>query len=87
MAIDEAIATELWESEQERGRSLDGIIQYVFLELAKLSPHGTVYAKTLYNAVNILKRCPPGRIFSTLFKLPHFVSVEEGSWMFNENVY
>ena len=75
------------QAEQERNRSLDDVIQYVFLELAKLSPHGTVNAKTLYNAINVLVRCPPGRIFATLFKLPHFVSVSEGSWLFNENVY
>lgn len=86
MSIDDKVADELWQMEQNRDRSLDDIIQYVFLELAKLSPHGTVHAKTLYNAVNILKRCPPGRIFATLFKLPHFVSVEEGFWLFNENV-
>lgn len=87
MYIDEKIADELWQKDKDRDRSLDEVIQYVFLELAKLNPHGTVHAKTLYNAVNILKRCPPGRIFATLFKLPHFVSVDEGSWMFNENVY
>jgi hypothetical protein len=87
MNIDDQIAGELWEAEQDRNRSLDDVIQYVFLELAKLSPHGTVHAKTLYNAVNILKRCPPGRIFATLFKLPHFVPVEEGFWLFNESVY
>ena len=86
MSIDPQIAEELWQAEQERNRSLDEVIHHAFLELAKLSPHGTVHAKTLYNAVNVLKRCPPGRIFATLFKLPHFVPVDEGSWLFSESV-
>ncbi|MBN1580281.1 MAG: hypothetical protein JXA89_06230 [Anaerolineae bacterium] len=86
MSIDPQIAEELWQAEQGRNRSLDEVIHHAFLELAKLSPHGTVHAKTLYNAVNVLKRCPPGRIFATLFKLPHFVSVDEGSWLFSESV-
>ncbi len=87
MQMDDQIADELWQREQERQRPLDQVIQEVFLEIAKLSSLGTVHAKTLYNGVNILRRCPPGRIFAVLFELPHFVPVDEGAWMFNENVY
>ena len=87
LEADESVAGALWQKEQERDRSLGEIIQSVFLALAKLSPHGTVHAKTLYSAVNLLYRCPPGRIFSKLIELPHFVAVENGYWMFNENIF
>jgi len=86
LEIDPQLADTVRKNEFLQGRSLVEVIRYVFLELAKLSPHGTVHAKTLYNGVNLIRRCPPGRIFATLFELPHFVLVEEALWMFNTNV-
>ncbi|MBN1933027.1 MAG: hypothetical protein JW934_00095 [Anaerolineae bacterium] len=87
LEIDPQLAEVVWKSERtHQNRSLEEVIQHVFLEIAKLSSHGTVHAKTLYNGVNIIRRCPPGRIFATLFELPHFVLVEGASWMFNQSV-
>ncbi len=73
----------LWQLEQERDRPLADIVESLFLELAKLNPNGMVHAKTLYNAVNILRRCPPGRVFATLFELPQFVPTGDGYWVFH----
>ncbi|GIV78439.1 MAG: hypothetical protein KatS3mg050_2833 [Litorilinea sp.] len=42
------------------------IVDQIVPELTKLSPQGTVHAKTVYSAVNILRRCPPGPIFYQL---------------------
>lgn len=86
LEIEPQLAETVWKSEFLRELDLPGVIRYVFLELAKLSPHGTVHAKTLYNGVNLVRRCPPGRIIATLFELPHFVLVEDALWMFNTNV-
>jgi hypothetical protein len=44
-------------------RSLADIIGDLFPELAKLSPQGTVHAKSLYAATNILRRIAPGPLF------------------------
>lgn len=74
----------LWQREQERDRPLAEIVESLFLELAKLNPNGMVHAKTLYNAVNILRRCPPGRVFATLFDLPQFAHTGDGYWVFRQ---
>lgn len=51
--------------------------------LIKLSPQGTVHAKTVYSAVNILRRTPPGPIFALLSTEPCFVSMGGGYWTFD----
>lgn len=45
-------------------RSLSDLIGDLFPELAKLSPQGTVHAKSLYAAVNMLRRVAPGPLFA-----------------------
>ena len=76
------VADELWQREQERNRSLDELVSAVFLELAKVSPNGMVHSKTLNNAVNVIRRCPPGLLFAALFRLPQFVTTGDGYWVF-----
>jgi hypothetical protein len=45
-------------------RTLADIVYEVFVDLAGLSQSGTVHAKTIYSAVNLVRRCPPGPIFA-----------------------
>ena len=45
-------------------RPLADIVYEVFVDLAGLSQSGTVHAKTIYSAVNLVRRCPPGPIFA-----------------------
>jgi hypothetical protein len=52
-------------------------------ELIKLSPQGTVHAKTIYSAVNVLRRTPPGPVFALLSKESYFVSMGGGYWTFD----
>lgn len=47
-------------------RPLDQIVYEIFIDLAGLSQSGSVHAKTVYSAVNLVRRCPPGPIFATL---------------------
>jgi hypothetical protein len=37
-------------------------------------------------AVNVVKRCPPGLVFSTLFRRPEFVTTGDGYWVFQGQV-
>ena len=53
-------------------------------ELIKLSPQHTVHAKTIYSAVNVLKRVPPGPVFALLSTEPCFISMGDGYWTFDE---
>lgn len=66
------------------GDSLFQIMVRVMPELIKLSPQGTVHAKTIYTAVNILRRVPPGPIFALLSTEPCFVPMGGGYWTFDE---
>jgi len=71
----------LWVATEETEKPIFEIIREVFPELAKLSPQGTVHAKTLYSAINIVRRCPPGPIFAELCTQDCFSSVGSGYWM------
>ena len=60
------------------GRGLTELIGQVFPELAKLSPQGTVHAKSLYAVVNALRRVAPGPLFAALSKHPSIQIVGDG---------
>jgi hypothetical protein len=68
---------------QERAldRPLRELVRHVYLELAKLNPSVTVHGKTLYTAVNVLRRCPPGLVFATLFGVRQFITTGDGYWV------
>jgi hypothetical protein len=79
---DRSTVDDLWLQEQARERSLGELVTATFLELGKLSPSVMVHAKTLYNAVNVVKRCPPGPVFAKLFELPQFVTTGDAYWIY-----
>lgn len=61
------------------------LVADVFRELAKLNPQSAVHAKTLYAAVNVVRRCPPGPIFAQLLKQPYYVHVGDAYWRFDQS--
>ena len=73
---------QLWAAEAERGRPLEQLVRQVFVDLVKLSANGMVHSKTVYSALNALRRCPPGLVFATLFRLPEFVTAGDGYWIY-----
>lgn len=79
MVVDEEEPGELLKASL-RDRSLTEVVLALFPELAKLNPQGTVHGKTLYSAVNMVRRCPPGPIFVELLRQPYFISVGNGYW-------
>jgi len=70
----------LWMSTTNPRRSLPDLIRDLMAELARLTPQHTVHAKTLYSAVNVVRRCPPGPIFATLIARPEFEHVGGPYW-------
>jgi hypothetical protein len=79
---DRAEIDDLVQAEAERERPLEDLVRSVFLALVELSPNGMVHSKTLYGAVNILRRCSPGLVFGVLFSLPEFVTAGDGYWIY-----
>lgn len=61
-------------------KNLITIIRAIIQELSKLSPQGTVHFATIYSAVNVLRRCPPGPIFALLQTHAEFEDVGDYYW-------
>jgi hypothetical protein len=58
--------------------SLTQIVEYIVPELTKLNPQGTVHAKSVYSAINMIRRTPPGPIFYALISNRRFRDVGSG---------
>ncbi len=63
------------------------IVADVFRELAKLTTQSAVHARSLYSAVNVIRRAPPAPIFHELISRPYFVHVGDAYWRFDESKY
>jgi hypothetical protein len=79
-ADDLAAVDALSQTVQQQKKSLASILKTIIPALAALTPQGTVHAKTLYSALNALRRCPPGPIFATLVANPDFQNVGGQYW-------
>ena len=64
--------------------TLSAILRTLIAELSHHSPQGTVHAKTIYSAFNVLRRCPPGPIFAALEASPDFEHVGNHYWRLSE---
>jgi len=81
---DNPVALEgLWASPEEQKRPLLPFLRQVALDLVKINPQRTVHAKTLYSAVNIVRRCPPAPIFHELSSHACFVPMGHGYWTYD----
>ncbi|MCB0005083.1 MAG: hypothetical protein KDE09_21725 [Anaerolineales bacterium] len=72
----------LFRQAEKRQRTIASLLAEIFPELANLSPQNTVHAKTLYSAINILRRVPPGPLFAELVRHPAFQPVGDHYWQF-----
>lgn len=77
---------QVWLEMEFKAMSLYKILLHVMPELIKLSPRGTVHAKTVYTAVNFLRRCPPGPVFALLSSKPGFVPTGGGHYTLDESL-
>ena len=82
--MDEQAVADAWQSGEQRRLPPDRLTLQVFRELARLNPQATVHAKSLYSAVNVIRRLPPGPIFAELATRPYFEPVGDHYWKLNE---
>ena len=75
----------LVETTRDQRKTLVAIITSIITALTPLSPQGTVHAKTIYSAVNVIRRCPPGPILATLVANPDFENVGGHYWRLSGN--
>lgn len=66
-------------------RSVASLLAELFPQLANLNPQNAVHAKTLYSAINMFKRVPPGPIFAELVRHPAFRAVGDHYWRFESD--
>jgi len=71
----------MWARTQQQEISLSQLIVEIFPELAKLSPQGTVHAATLYSAVNVRMRTPPGPLLAELVTSGMYAPVGDNYWV------
>lgn len=81
LGIDDLVAVDkLVNNSNTQRKSLAAVIRMLIPVLGRLSPQGTVHATTLYSAVNIIRRCPPGPVLATLAANPDFENVGGHYW-------
>jgi hypothetical protein len=73
----------LWRRAESHQRSVASLLGELFPTLASLTPQKTVHAKTLYSAINMLRRVPPGPLFAELVRHPAFQAVGDHYWQFD----
>lgn len=82
---DPAAIDQAWLKTADRKVPFQTIVANMFRELAKLNPQSAVHAKSLYSAVNVLRRVPPGPIFAELVARPYYSHVGDLYWRFDES--
>ncbi|MCA9969492.1 MAG: hypothetical protein KC425_04705 [Anaerolineales bacterium] len=75
----------LWRRAESHQRSVASLLAEIFPQLANLNPQGSVHAKTLYSALNMLRRVPPGPLFAELVRHPAFQPVGDHYWRFDSS--
>ncbi|MCB0021691.1 MAG: hypothetical protein M9936_05755 [Caldilinea sp.] len=68
---------------QQEGADVTRMVAQVTPELIKLNPQGTVHAKSVYSAVNMVLRTPPGPVFYALLSNRRFRDVGGGLFALN----
>jgi hypothetical protein len=68
----------LREQIERQGLSTVDLVAQIAPELVKLNPQGTVHAKSVYSAINVVRRTPPGPVFYALISNRRFRDVGNG---------
>jgi hypothetical protein len=72
----------LWERVRREKLALYDLLVQILPELVKLTSQGAVHFKTIYSAINILKRTSPGPLMQELIMQDSFVSMGHGYWTY-----
>ncbi|MCL4393700.1 MAG: hypothetical protein M1482_02615 [Chloroflexi bacterium] len=84
IVVGDPIGIEAVAEQARHERSLAALLEDIFPELAKLSGAGRVHAKTLYSAINLIRRAGPRSVMSALIESRAFTSVGGGYFVLNE---
>jgi len=85
--MDPVTVDEAWFKSEPWKMSLQKLVVYTFRQLAKINPQSAVHAKALYTGVNVLRRLPPGAVFSELVTRPYYQHVGDLYWRFEDSMW
>lgn len=83
MVDNPAVVDSIWLRAEAGNAPFNRLVADIFRELAKLNPQSTVHARTLYSAVNVIRRCTPDPIFAELVTRPYYAHVGDLYWRFD----
>jgi len=83
---DQSQIDSMWLKTEDRQESVYRLLRHIFPELSKLNPQSTVHAKTLYSAVNIIRRIAPGVVFQELTTHACFIPMDHGYWTYDASI-
>ena len=69
--------------QSQKKTSIYELLCQIFPELSKLNPQSTVHVKTLYSALNLIRRASPGLIFQELTRHDCFIPINHGYWTYD----
>jgi hypothetical protein len=72
----------LWAKFTREKTPLSDLIVRIFPELMKLTSQSAVHINTLYSAINVARRCPPGPLLQELASHSSFVWMGHGYWTY-----
>lgn len=73
---------DLWEKVERDKLTVYDLLVQILPELMRLTAQGAVHIKTIYSAINVLKRCSPGLLMQELITHDSFVSIGHGYWTY-----
>ena len=60
--------------------SVEDLVALIMPELVRNSPQSSAHVKSLYSAINLVRRLPPGPIFAALAQMPGAMDTGSGFW-------
>jgi hypothetical protein len=73
----------IFRSGENQNRTLAAILSEIMPSLSEGGPQNAVHAKTIYSAVNMLRRVTPGAVFAELIRQQAFQAVGDQYWKIN----
>lgn len=73
----------MWRRVDTTQRQLSSLLAEIVPELARMNPQNTAHAKTIYSAINMVRRVPPAPIFAELVRHPAFRAMGDHYWQFD----
>lgn len=73
----------IYRSGENQNRTLASLLVEIMPSLGEGGAQNAVHSKTIYSAVNMLRRVTPGAVFAELMRHPAFQAVGDQYWQFN----